>query len=268
MSRRLRWSFLERWNQNLRTSAPSAAIMRSKRCTTPSAVSNSSMSILRSTRSMIGWVYQEPKKMPVLPLGGRRRQKRHIGGRSSSSSLGRPTACACTWRGSIHSVSLASTSLLLAPSTPATTMTTGNLAALSAWYCASSKFTRSSAARASYASLVTISPRSASSKDMLRADQNRARPSTSVAKEGISCSAGASIGHCPPLRLVPRQRACRRYSPHSERLPAIGPAQLQRTSTSWPRVCTWRASRVATTRMVTSKSSVAADARTTARRER
>ncbi len=41
---------------------------------------------------MIGFVYQEPMKIPMRPLGGRARQKRNIAGRSVSSSVAESSA--------------------------------------------------------------------------------------------------------------------------------------------------------------------------------
>ncbi len=62
--------------------------------------------------------------MITRPFGGSTRQKRHIGGRCASSSVGLPKACVTMWRGSIHSLSRLTVSPLPAPSTPAIRITT------------------------------------------------------------------------------------------------------------------------------------------------
>ena len=43
-------------------------------------------------RSAIGLEYHEPAKMPIRPLAGSARQKRHMYGRSRSSSVGAENA--------------------------------------------------------------------------------------------------------------------------------------------------------------------------------
>ena len=68
--------------------------------------------------------------MPMRPLGGSARQKRHISGRSRSSSVSAPKAWVWMWRGSIHSLRRLTVSPLPAPSTPFTRITTGKSALL------------------------------------------------------------------------------------------------------------------------------------------
>ena len=88
-------------------------------------------------------VCQAPKKMPILPLGGSARQKRHSAGRSRSSSEGSKNALVWMWRGSIHSLSRLTVSLLPAPSTPAIRIRTGKRPFCFRSYCASSSAWRS-----------------------------------------------------------------------------------------------------------------------------
>ncbi len=66
--------------------------MRSKRTMASRLRSKSTLRLAFATRSMMGAVYHDPKRMPMCPFGGRARQKRHMGGRSRSSSLGSPKA--------------------------------------------------------------------------------------------------------------------------------------------------------------------------------
>ena len=81
--------------------------------------------------------------MPIFPFGGSARQKRHIGGRSRSSSDGASKACVWMWRGSIHSLSRLTVSPLPAPSTPPIRMITGNVPFSFRRYWASSRSARS-----------------------------------------------------------------------------------------------------------------------------
>jgi hypothetical protein len=68
------WRFFERWNQNLSTSAPSSASMRSKWLISSIERIRSFGLEVRNTRSMIGAVYHEPNRMPMRPRGGSTRQ--------------------------------------------------------------------------------------------------------------------------------------------------------------------------------------------------
>ncbi len=87
-------------------------------------------------------MYHEVKKIPVFPLGGRLRQNRQNGGRSDSSSVGGPRACASMWRGSIHAWSRFTVSPLPAPSTPEMRMISGNCLFARRSYCALSSASR------------------------------------------------------------------------------------------------------------------------------
>lgn len=60
-SRRRRWSFLDRWSQNLTMMAPSRANMRSKSRISVRVASNALGSVPSSTRLRMGVVYQEPR---------------------------------------------------------------------------------------------------------------------------------------------------------------------------------------------------------------
>ena len=112
---------------------------------------------------MMGAVYQEVKKIPVLPLGGSTRQKRQKSGRSRSSSVGWPKAWAWMWRGSIHSWSRLTVSPLPAPSTPEMRMTRGKFLPLRRSYCASSSASRRTGSSLAYVSLSMAWPSSADS---------------------------------------------------------------------------------------------------------
>ena len=87
-------------------------------------------------------MYHEVKKIPVLPRGGRLRQKRQNGGRSDSSAVGGPSACAWMWRGSIQVWSRFTVSPLPAPSTPEMRMISGNFLLPRRSYCALSSASR------------------------------------------------------------------------------------------------------------------------------
>src|SRR5579862_5873301 len=133
----------DRWNQNLRSNAPSETSMRSKWRMRSMRSSNAARFSCPSTRCRIGSVYHDPKRIPMWPLGGSTRQKRHISGRSRSASLISPKANVRMWRGSIHSFRRFTVSPFPAPSTPFTRMMTGNLAPASRRYCRSSRRWRS-----------------------------------------------------------------------------------------------------------------------------
>jgi hypothetical protein len=81
--------------------------------------------------------------MPILPFAGRARQKRHITGRSRSSSEGMPMPWVSTWRGSSHSLSRCTDSLRPPPSTPLTMITTWKPFLLTSSYCVLSRASRS-----------------------------------------------------------------------------------------------------------------------------
>src|SRR3970282_269526 len=74
------------WNQNLSINAPSSVSIFSKWLICSMLWLSCAALVCLSTRCTMGSVYHEPKKMPILPLGGRARQKRHIGGRWCFSS--------------------------------------------------------------------------------------------------------------------------------------------------------------------------------------
>ncbi|MNC85129.1 hypothetical protein D3C83_07090 [compost metagenome] len=78
--------FFERWNQNLSSSTPSSHSIFSIRWISEIRRSYSAALMCPMTRFRMGSVCQAPKKMPIRPLGGSARQKRHMGGRSASSS--------------------------------------------------------------------------------------------------------------------------------------------------------------------------------------
>ena len=94
-------------------------------------------------RSTMGAVYQEPKKIPILPFGGSALQKRHMGGRDRSSSLGAPIAWTWMSRGSIHSSSRLTSSPFPPPSTPPDSRTMGKSARSITRCCAPSRAERS-----------------------------------------------------------------------------------------------------------------------------
>ncbi len=73
-------------------SAPSSTTIRSKRAISERERANSAAWMRRYARSTMGGVYQLPKKTPIFPFGGSALQKRHMGGRPASSSVGGPMA--------------------------------------------------------------------------------------------------------------------------------------------------------------------------------
>src|ERR1019366_6361290 len=133
---------LLRWNQNFSNNTPSSQSIFSKRTISSRLPFRAASSDCPSTRLTIGAVYQEPNRMPILPLGGSSRQKRHIRGRSASSSEGSPKARVWMWRGSIHSLSRLTVSPLPAPSTPPIRISTGNFFACARSNCALSRASR------------------------------------------------------------------------------------------------------------------------------
>jgi len=104
------------------------------------------------TRSITGWVYQDPRKMAIRPRGGSTRQNRHMGGRIRSSSEGSLMAWVSMPRASSHSCSRLTVLVLPAPSTPPTSTTTPRFDAASS-RCAASSAARSAGTCSSYAAL-------------------------------------------------------------------------------------------------------------------
>lgn len=147
LRRRSCWS-RDRWSQNLRTRAPSSASIRSKRLIRSRAWSSFACLLRPSMWAESAPLYQDPKKMPIFPRGGRERQNRHMGGRSRSSSEASPGALVSTWRGSSHSFRMLTVSPLPAPSTPLMRITTGKPRASSRSYWASSRASRRGGTRA------------------------------------------------------------------------------------------------------------------------
>ena len=137
------------------TSMVSSCLARSRLC------SRSAVLVTPLTRLRIGQVYQEPRNTPTLPRGGRARQKRHIIGRSSSSSEGSPMPWLWMWRGSIHSLSRLTVAPRPEPSRPPMRMITANRAdcANSSW--ASSRSARRAGTSFSYTDFLTLCPSSA-----------------------------------------------------------------------------------------------------------
>src|SRR5258706_3481879 len=131
------------WNQSFTSSVPSETSMRSKCRMRSSRRSNSARFSSPTTRCRMGSVYHEPKRMPMRPLGGSACQKRHISGRSRSTSVIAPKAWVRMWRGSIHSLKRFTVSDLPAPPTPFTRMITGNFPFSRSLYCRSSRRWRS-----------------------------------------------------------------------------------------------------------------------------
>jgi hypothetical protein len=86
--------------------------------------SRSASVVWPSTRFNTGALYQEWKKIPIFPRGGRMRQKRHISGLCRSSSDEDPIARVWMCRGSIHSISVWTTSRLPDPTAQESKMMT------------------------------------------------------------------------------------------------------------------------------------------------